>query len=107
MTVEILRSRMHDEIEAMLERTLHIGTGECIVGGGPDAALFGDGGDALEVYQLEERIGRRRAPGQPGVRPNLRFDRIRVGEIEIADLDSHRALAPPLEQPARSAIEVV
>jgi hypothetical protein len=62
---------------------------------------------ALEVDQLEERIGRRLDPDQPGVRPDLRFDRIRVGEIEIADLDSHRALAHPLEQTARAAVEVV
>ena len=87
MAVEIFRGRMHDEVEAMLERTLHIGAGEGVVGGGPDAALFGDGGDALEVDQLEQRIGRRLDPDQPRVRPDRRFERIRVGEIEIADLE--------------------
>ena len=69
--------------------------------------LLGDRGDALEIDELEQRIGRRLDPDQARVRPDRRFDRIRVGEIEIAHLEAHRALAHPLEQAARAAVEVV
>jgi hypothetical protein len=67
----------------------------------------GDRGDTLEIDELEQRIGRRLDPDQPGVGPDRRFDRFRVGEIEIAHLEPHRALAHPLEQAARAAVEVI
>ena len=98
---------MHDQIEAVFERALHIGAGKGVVGGGPDAALPGDRGDALEIDELEQRIGRRLDPDQPGVRPDRRFDRSGVGEVEIAHLEAHRALAHALEQAARAAVEVI
>ena len=35
------------------------------------------------------------------------FERLSVGEVEIAHLDPHRALAHALEQPARAAVKIV
>ena len=107
MAVEIFRGGMHDQVEAVFERVLDIGTGEGVVGGGPDAALLGDRRDALEIDELEQRIGRRLDPDQARVRPDRRLDRAGVGEIEIADLEAGRALAHALEQAPRAAVEIV
>ena len=67
MAVEILRGRVHDDVEAEFERALHLGAGEGVVGDGPDAALLRDRRDALEIDQLEQRIGRRLDPDERGL----------------------------------------
>ena len=107
MAVEIFRGRMHDQIEAVFERALDIGTGKGVVGGGPDAALLGDRRDALEVDQLEQRIGRRLDPDEARVRPDRGFECAGVGEVDIAEVQPHRAPAHALEQSARAAVEVI
>ncbi len=107
MAVEVLGGGMHDEIEAEFQRVLDIGAGEGVVGSRQDAALPGDRGDTLEIDQLQERVGRGLDPDQPGVRADRSLDRARIGQIEVGRLQSHRAVAYPLEQAARAAVEIV
>ena len=47
MAVEIFRGRMHDQIEAVFERTLHIRARKRVVGGGQHAVLLRNGRDLL------------------------------------------------------------
>src|SRR5271165_4527816 len=98
---------MNDQVEAMFQRTLNVRTGEGVIGGGPDAAGLRERCNALEIDELEERIGRRFDPEQAGAWPDGRFDRGgRLGEIEIAHLEPRRSPANALEQPPRPPVEV-
>ena len=49
---------MHDDVEALFQRTLHARAGEGIVGDGDDAALAADLADCGQVGQFQHRIGR-------------------------------------------------
>ena len=64
--------------------------------------------DALEIDQLEQRIGRRLDPDQARVRAGSPL-RARSASVRssIGDLEPRRALAHALEQAARAAIEIV
>ena len=109
MAVEIFRGRVHDEVEAEFERALHIGAREGVVGGGAGCrAACAIAAIALEIDELQQRIGRRLDPDQPRVRAGSRL-RARRGRSRstIADLEARRALAHALEQPPRAAVEIV
>ena len=107
MPVEILGGRVHHQVEAVFERVLHVGTGEGVVGRGQKPAPPRDHGDTFEIDQLEQRIGRRLDPDQPGIRADRRLDRIRIGQVQAGGFEPHRAVAHPLEQAPRAAIEIV
>ena len=78
MAVEVLGRRMHDDVEAVLQRPLHLGAGEGVVGDGEDAALARRRRRRREVGQPQQRVGRRLDPDHPRLRPDRRLER---GEV--------------------------
>ena len=62
VAVEILRRRMHDDIEAVLERALDPGRSERVIAHADEAAPMANFGDRGEVDKLEQRVGRRLDP---------------------------------------------
>ena len=69
MTVQILRRRVHDEIEPVLQRVLQVRRRERVVTDGHDAAALRHGCDGAEVDDRQQWIGRRFHPDHPRVRP--------------------------------------
>ena len=57
--VQVLRRRVHDDVEAELDGTLHPGCGECVVGDADQLVSSGDRRKCVEVDQPQQRIGRR------------------------------------------------
>jgi hypothetical protein len=86
MAVEIFCRRVHDEVEAQFEGALDIGSSERVVGSHQDAALFCNRRHALEIDELEQRVGRRLDPNEARVFSDRRLDGPRIGEIVIAHL---------------------
>src|SRR5262249_39658452 len=54
--VEVLGGRVHDDVEAMLERTLQVGRRECVVAHGEEPVLLRDARYRLEINQLQHRV---------------------------------------------------
>src|SRR5829696_7089268 len=111
MPVEIFGRRVHNEIEPELQRALHVGTCEGVVGREPGrmlaAGLPDDPGDRLEVAQLQQRVRRRLDPDELGVGPKGRAHGVEVGEVDIGDGEPGRSPPHPLEKAPRAAIEIV
>ena len=98
---------MDDDVDAEFQRPLQIGAAEGVVGDRDQAAAPGKRGDAFEVDDAQQRVGRRLDPQHFRLRPDRRLDGGKVGEVDEADLQPGRALAHPFEQPERAAIDVV
>jgi hypothetical protein len=89
MAVQVFRGRMHDEVEAELDRSLHIGAREGVVRGEPGplpiTRLLDNPGDRLEIAELQQRIGRRLDPDEPRLGAKRCADSVEIGEIDIGD----------------------
>ena len=107
MTAKIFRRRMHDNIGAVIERTLAIGRGEGVVAADRDAMLLCDLGDGGDVDDLEQRVCRRFQPDEFCFRLDGGFKFRRVGQIDIVKRKIRRVAAHTLEQAERSAINIV
>ena len=83
VAVQVLRRRVHDDVEAELERPLDVGAGEGVVGDRDQRrARLASAAIAFEVDELQQRIGRRLDPDHPRLRPDRRLDRVEVGEVD-------------------------
>jgi len=82
VAVQILGRRVDNRAATMVERALHIGTGEGVVGGGPDAMLAADRGDSREIDKLQHRVGRGLDPDEARLCTDRRFDRLRLGHVD-------------------------
>src|SRR5437016_11796076 len=80
-------------IKAKFERALDVGRSERVVGGRQDAALFRNRRHTFQLDELEQRVGRGFDPNEAGIFSDRRLDSSGIGEIVIADLEPHRALA--------------
>jgi hypothetical protein len=68
MAVEVFGGGVEDDVEAIFQRALNPRAGEGVVGDGQDALGLGDRGDAGEVDQFQQRVGRRLHPDHFGFR---------------------------------------
>ena len=84
VAVQILGGRVHDDVEAQFERTLHERAGEGVVGHRDQAVLARDLRQRGQVGQLEQRVARRLDPQHLGLGPDRRAHRVEVGEIDEA-----------------------
>src|SRR5688572_4656781 len=107
MPVEVFRRRVHHDVEAVLQRLLDPRRGEGVVADGNDAALARDGGDGLQVDQLEQRIGRGLDPDHFRIRLDGLLKRPHLGKVRECRADIGRALAHLLEDEIAAAVEVV
>ena len=107
MAVEIFCHRMDHQIEAHAKRTLAIGRGERVVDGRPNAVPPSHGRDGRQVGQFQQRIRRAFDPDHPRVGSDGRLERLKIGRIEIAEIQIGGAPPHPLEQTIRPAVEVV
>ena len=107
VAVDVLRYGMDDDVESQRQRSLHVGCGERIVGNTNQPALFCNSGDGCQVHQFQQRIGRSFDPDHPRVRPDRRFERRRVGRVDIGEIEPGRAPAHAFEEAVGSAVEIV
>ena len=107
MSVQILGRRVHDDVEAELERSLDPRAGKRIVGDRDQIALAGDLRDRGQIDQLEQGIARRLDPDHPGIGADRRAQPLRIGHVDEADAQVGRALAHVLEQPVSPAVQIV
>ena len=84
MAVQIFRRRMHDEVDAELERPLDVGAAEGVVGDRDHALAPGERRDALKIDDAQQRVGRRFDPQHLRFGPDRRLDRGEVGEVDEA-----------------------
>src|SRR3546814_10422792 len=91
VAVEGLRGRMHDHVEAELQRPLDPGCGKGVVAGSEDAALAGEGRDGLQIDQLQQRIGRCLDPDEPGFRAHRRFQALQARHVDEAEVEARRS----------------
>ena len=83
MAVEIFGGRMHDQVEAVARAgAAHRGWRRCCRRRSGCRAACAIVGDALEIDELEQRIGRRLDPDQARVRPDRGFERAGIGEVD-------------------------
>ena len=107
MPVDVLRHRVHDQVNAEVERALHIGRCEGVVNHRQDAALPADVCDLFQVGDLEQRIGRRFHPDHFRIGLDCLLQRAGHIGIGVAGAQVHRALAYFLEQAPGTAVQVV
>jgi SufS family cysteine desulfurase len=107
VAVEILGTRMDDDVEAEFQRPLYPRAGERVVGHREQAVLVGEGGKCLQVHQAQQRIGRRFHQQHATFGTDRSDQRHRIGEIDKAAGERRTALPYPLEQAVGTAIEIV
>jgi len=107
MAVQVFGRRMEDDVEAELERALRPGCREGVVADGHDAALARRLGHALEIDQLEQRVGRRLHPDHARLGSEGGLERSTLAQVRVADREAGRALPHALEEPVGAAIEIV
>ena len=108
VAVEVLGGRVHDDVEAELQRALHIGAGEGVVGHAQDAARRG------RCARWRARSASR-SSGLVGVSTHTirvsgrsaasRF--VGIGQVDEAEAVAGAARAHALEQPEGAAVQVV
>ncbi len=107
MPVQIFGRRMHDDIEAMLQRPLHPGAGEGVVADGDDSALARDGRNGGQIDQLQQGIGGRLYPNHFRLGLEGGFQRAQVGQIGEGEAVAGGALANAGEQAPAAAVEIL
>ena len=107
MTVEILRRRVHDDVEAELERPLHPRRGERVVRDRGDAAPAGDRRHRFEIHQLQQRIRRRLDPDHARLGRERRLERLGALERQVGEAQPGALLAHALEEAPRAPVEIV
>ena len=107
MTVQILRGRMHDDIEAVLERPLHEGRGERVVANADQSFGARNRRHGRQIDQLQQWIAGRLHPDEARVGTDRGLQRLGPCQIDERDLVSRGALANVLEQPVSAAVEIV
>src|SRR6266513_2922919 len=104
MAVQVLRRRVHDDVEAVLERTLEVGRGEGVVAHREQAALARDRRHRLQVDELKKGIGRAFDPDHAGVRSDRLFQLFDPGQIHEARLQPGAALPHFFKDPVAAAV---
>ena len=107
VAVQILGRRMHDDVEAELERPLHPGARERVVGDGNDVARAAKLRDRCEIGQLQQRIARRFDPDHFRLGPQRGGQLVDIRHVDERERMPRAALAHPLEQSERAAVQIV
>ena len=107
MPVQVLGARMHDQVEAEIQRPLQIRCGKGIVGRAQHAAAARDGGQRRQVGELEHRIARRFHPDQSRARPDRLLDGFEIAQIDEGEGKPRRDLAHAREQAPAAAVQII
>ena len=105
--VQVLRGRVHHDVEAVLERTLDEGRRKGVVAHREQPVLAGDARHGPQVHQLQQRVGGCLHPQQARVRADGRLEGLGTGEVHERDAVTGRALAHVLEQPVAAPVQIV
>ena len=99
VAADVLGRRVDDDVGAERQRLLEVGRGEGVVDDEQRARVVGDGGERLDVGDVEHRVGRRLDPHQ------LRLARADRGADRVDVGDRRRAVrrAPTPSRPCRRA----
>ena len=106
MAVEILRRRMHDDVDPQFQGPLNPWRGEGIVDrrqNPPRPRKRCDGG---QIHEVQHRIAGGFQPDQPGVRMDGGVQRPGIAEVRVIEDQPRRSFAHLLEQAGRAAIKV-
>ena len=104
VAAKVFRGRMQHQVDAMRDRFLEHRRRPGIIDGGDDTLLLGQPRQMRDVLQLEHHRGRAFQVEQLGA-GKCRRDRIRVGTVDVVDLDVEPR-QQPLEQPIGIAIAI-
>lgn len=88
VTVEVLSNRVHDEIRAELQGKLAVGGHEGVVDDDQKLVLVSDGSELLDIYNLQQRVGRSLNPEHLGVGLNRGLQERIVGQIKEGERDA-------------------
>src|SRR5205814_10200151 len=78
---EVLGRRVQDDVGAQRQRLLEVGAGEGVVHHQQRATVVGELGQRGDVGDVEQRVGRRLDPDDPGVVPRHRPGAVDVGQV--------------------------
>ena len=104
--VEELRRAVQHDIGAEGERALDIRAGKGVVDDDADVLAMRDGAHALDVGDVQHRVGRRLDEQVFRVRLQRRLDELGLRGVDVGEIQAELP-AHALEQPERSAIGVV
>ena len=106
MAVEVFRRRVHDDVDAELERPLQVGGEERVVGKRDQSGVAGDFAHGRQVDEIEQGIARRLDP-DPFRRRRDRFANVLgIAHVDEGELESPLRIDVG-EEPIRSAINIV
>ena len=97
---------MDDEIRAEVDGPLDIRAGKGVVHDQANPARVGDLGGAAKIGEAHHRVGRGLDEQQLGVRTDRLLDLLRLGRVDVAELELI-AGQHPVEEPERAAVGVV
>ena len=106
MAVEVLRRRMHDDVDPQFQGPLRPWRGEGIVDRRQNTPRPRDRRDGGQIHQVQHGIAGSFQPDQPGVRMDGAVQRPGIAEVRVIENQPRRSLAHLLEQAGRAAIEV-
>src|SRR6266478_6548449 len=98
---------MNHQIEPGFDGPLNPRGGECVIGNGNDFAFARTLRDFFEIDDFKQRIARSFDPNHACVWLYCVCEPVRIGEIDISEVEIRRATADFFEKPERAAIEIV
>ena len=107
VTVDVLGCRVHNDVETEFQWSLCPRRRKGVVRHRDDAVLAAKGGERFQVGELEQGVGRRFDHDHAGFRPYRRGDRLKVGQVDIAEGEPGAAHTYAVHEAEGSAIEIV
>ncbi len=99
VSAHVFRRRVENEVEPELDRALEDRCRERVVDEREGTRLAGDPRNGREVHDLQQRVGWRLGPDEPGVRADGAADRTGVGHVD------DRRFEPPAREVLRGHLE--
>src|SRR5260370_42094322 len=98
---------MNHEVVARLDWPLNPRSGKRVIGNRDDFAFARSFRDFVEIDDFKQRIARSFDPNHARVWLDCVCEPVRIGEIDISEVEIRRATSDFLEKPERAAIEIV
>ncbi len=107
VAADVLGDRMDNHIDAMIERPLYGGRGECVVHQRQDTEPPADGRDAAEIGQSKQRVAGRLDPDERRSRRHSGFHRLGICGVHMGHRQLRRMAAHAVEQAPAAAIDLL
>ena len=107
VAVYVLGHRMQHDVDAELERALHVRRRKGVVHYRKDAARLADFRDLFQIGDLEQRIRRRFHPDHFRIGLDRFFQRTDDIRIGVTRLQAHGSVAHAFKQPPGTAVKII